>query len=206
MGKKNQTLASKRSTADTDTVPSNQESQPLEIRKFRPGEFNRRTGKGRFHYCIKVQEYVDPRFSVQCRYHPVMEPVLSAVEDWLKPVIFHEMVCLSGERFAYPQLLCKDRLNPRDWQKCEKAAFAGPLDRWVAIIDDYSDQPGEYALQSEYTDINEEFHNPDFDRQLDAALEPYVIKDVDHPLARRLRQLTGDLAETEAHLVWSDVG
>jgi hypothetical protein len=188
------------------TSSTNKEYQPLEIRKLRPGELARRTGNGKFHYCIKTQEYADPNFAVRSCYHPVTESVLGAVADWVKPVVFHEMVSTNEELFAHPQVLTKDSLNPKAWQKCEQAAFREPLSHWVAIDYDWSDDPHEYTLTSAYCAEENHIHNPDFSQQLDAALAPYVISEFDHPIARRLRQLVGDLADTDASTLWSGVG
>lgn len=186
---------------------ASKEKQPLVIRKFNPGEFVRRMGIGKLLSSIKVQEFAHPGFSVRCGYHPLEGPALDAVPDWIIPVLYHVMYShQAGELFVCPQVLTQDAFNPDAWHKCEQALFLEPIQRWVAIDYDDSEEPGEYTLQTEYREAEVHIHDQNLGQQLDAALAPYVINDVEHPTIRRLRQLIGDLAEYDAPHIWTEVG
>jgi hypothetical protein len=191
-----------------DDITSNEPNtnQPLEIRKPRPGEFSYCTGIGKLLPSIKVQELAHPGFSVGCRYHPLEGPVLNAVPDWIILVLYHVRHSQAGELFVCPQVLTKDPFNPDAWHEAEQALFLEPIQRWVAIDYDDSEGTSEYTLQTEYRNAEILIKDQDFGQQLEATLAPYVIKDVDHPTIRRLRQLIGDLADHDGPLIWQEVG
>jgi hypothetical protein len=178
--------------------------QPLEIRKPRPDESFYLTGNTGVRYCVGVQERVGPSEPVSYRYLPVIEPALSAIVADIHLVLFHEADTKSGKCFAFPQVGGKDRLLPKAWRRCEKEVFKEPLQHWVHI--GYGEDLGGYQLHLEFRQAKGHIHNPDFDRQLDAALAPHIIDDVDHPLVRRLRANSGHIDDYDAPLEWLKVG
>jgi hypothetical protein len=106
--------------------------------------------------------------------------------------------------FAYPQVLGEDPLNPDAWQECEQQLFQEALQHWVSI--DYGEEPGEYDLHVEYLKAKVVPTNPHFDQQLDAALSPYAIDNIDHPVVRRLRALFGNPEDDHAPMEWLKIG
>jgi hypothetical protein len=189
-----------------DDITSNEPNtaQPLRVRKSRPGESIYRTGKAEVRLCIKTQTCVGPSHVVGHEYLWVKEPAIGPIVPWVQLVLFHETISDTGVHFAYPQVLGEDPLNPDAWQECEQELFREPLQHWASI--DYGDEPGEYDLHVEYLKAKDVPPNPHFDQQLDAALSPYAIDNIGHPVVRRLRTLFGNPEDDHAPMEWREVG
>jgi hypothetical protein len=180
------------------------ENPPLEIRKPRPGEPFYRTGNVGARYCIKTQECVGPSGILWHEYLWVKEPALDPLVPWVQLVLLHEIFINAGKQIAYPQVLGEDPLNPDAWQECEQELFREPLQHWVSI--GYGEEPGKYDLHGEHLKAKDVPPNPHFDQQLDAALSPYAIDNIDHPLVRRLRAIYGNPEDDHAPMGWKKVG
>lgn len=200
MSKKNQILASKRSTADTDTVPPNQKRLSLEARKPHLGEDFYRTGNMVARLIVHTQEIVGVSDVVGNRFMPVTQSALGPILTWAKHALFFETVSETGEHFADPQILGEDPSTPAAWKKCESEMLDMPLMHWMSI--EPCEDCGGYQLGIGSLVDNDQLGRQDFEVQLDAALAPNLIDSADHPMARRLRAIFSHDEEDEALSDW----
>lgn len=180
-----------------------EEVTPIEIRWPNIGEEILRTGQVVTRNCIVVERCVSDSWPLIPQFYLIGDDLLSDVAEYATPVLFDECISDTLDRIAVPQVPTRSCRSSTDWDACIGAIPSVPLLTGATIC--YGENSGEFKLYIELPKQETHSENVHFRAQVESALAPNLIDDIDHPMVGCLQDLLGNPDDDCAPLEWNDV-
>lgn len=117
-------------------------------------------------------------------YYPVIGDLQNQVGKGLRTVAFHPCVSASGEGFIYPQKLDPPQAWANSWNASLAQALSLPPGQWRTVWSDKDAECYQHDLVTPPLEGIPEY--PGFQEDLEQALTPNVIADLDHIVVQHI--------------------